>query len=99
MPRTIIIGAGISGLSAAYDLTRAGSDCTILEKQPRLGGVVETRAWEDCLLECGPDSFISTKPEALTLIKELGLGSEVIGSNDHQRVTYILKKGRLVPLP
>ncbi len=99
MQRVIIIGAGISGLSAAYDLTQAGVDCTILEKQPRLGGVIETRAWENCLLECGPDSFISSKPEALTLIKELGLQNQVMGSNDHQRTTYILKKGRLVPLP
>ena len=97
--QVVVIGGGISGLSAAYDLTRAGLDCTILEKQPRLGGVIETRTCEDCLLEGGPDSFISSKPEALALIKELGLESEVIGSNDHQRITYILKKGRLVPLP
>ena len=103
MPRAsgqvVIVGGGISGLSAAYDLKRAGVDCTIFEKQPRLGGVIETRTWEECLLEGGPDSFISSKPEALALIRELGLESEVIGSNDHQRVTYILKKGRLVPLP
>jgi protoporphyrinogen/coproporphyrinogen III oxidase len=99
MQRVVIIGGGISGLSAAHDLTRSGADCIVLEKQPRLGGVIETRTWENCMLECGPDSFISTKPEALQLIKELGLENEVIGSNDHQRVTYILKKGRLIPLP
>ncbi len=103
MPRpsgqVVIVGGGISGLSAAYDLTRAGVDCTIFEKHSRLGGVIETRTWENCLLEGGPDSFISSKPEALGLIRELGLESEVIGSNDHQRITYILKKGRLVPLP
>ena len=51
------------------------------------------------MLECGPDSFLSAKPEALALIKELGLEGEVIGSNDHQRTTYILKHGRLVALP
>lgn len=97
--RVLIVGGGISGLSAAYDLTRAGADCTVFEKRPRLGGVIETLAWEDCLLECGPDSFLSAKPEAAALIKELGLESEMIGSNDHQRTTYILKKGRLVRLP
>lgn len=97
--KVIIVGGGISGLAAAYDLTRAGVECTILEKRPRLGGVIETGRFENCIFDNGPDSFISQKPEALALIKELGLGDEVIGSNDHQRTTYILKNGRLVALP
>ena len=50
--RVLVIGGGISGLSAAYDLTRAGADCTILEKQARVGGVIETRVSEGCTLEC-----------------------------------------------
>jgi len=97
--RVLVIGGGISGLSAAYDLTRAGVDCTILEKQSRLGGVIETRLSEGCTLECGPDSFLSSKPAALALIKEVGLEGDVIGSNDHQRTTYIWKRGALVALP
>lgn len=97
--QVVVIGGGVSGLSAAYDLTRAGVQCTVLEKQPRLGGVIETRCWQNCVLECGPDSFLSAKPDALALIKELGLESEVIGSNDQQRTTYILRRGRLVPMP
>ena len=48
MPRVVIVGGGIAGLSAAYDLKRAGVDCTLFEKRPRLGGVIETHAWEDC---------------------------------------------------
>lgn len=99
MPRVVIVGGGIAGLAAAYDLKRAGGDFTLFEKRPRLGGVIETHAWEDCTFDAGPDSLISAKPEALALIKELGLADEVIGSNDHQRTTYILKKGRLVALP
>lgn len=97
--RVLVIGGGISGLSAAYDLTRAGADCTILEKQSRVGGVIETRVSEGCTLECGPDSFLSAKPAALALIKEVGLEADVIGSNDQQRVTYIWKRGKLVALP
>jgi oxygen-dependent protoporphyrinogen oxidase len=54
---------------------------------------------DGCTLECGPDSFLSAKPAALALIKELGLEGEVIGSNDHQRITYIWKHGALVALP
>ncbi len=94
-----IVGGGISGLSAAYDLARAGIPHTVFEKQPRLGGVIETRTEQDCVLECGPDSFLAAKPDAAGLIKELGLEGELIGSNDHQRTTYILKHGTLVPLP
>src|SRR5712664_675847 len=97
--KVVVIGGGISGLSAAYDLTHAGTDCTILEKQPRAGGVIETRVADGCMLECGPDSFLSAKPAALALIKELGLEGDVIGSNDHRRTTYILKHRKLVALP
>jgi len=97
--QVVIVGGGISGLSAAYDLVRAGIPHTLFEKRGRLGGVIETRTMEGCVLEGGPDSFISQKPEALALIRELGLEDQVIGSNDSTRITYILRRGRLVPLP
>ncbi|MEO8098976.1 MAG: protoporphyrinogen oxidase [Acidobacteriota bacterium] len=97
--QVVIVGGGIAGLSAAYELNKANVPHILIEKRPRLGGVIETRSWEGCILECGPDSFISQKPEALALIKELGMESEVIGSNDAERVTYILRHGRLVRLP
>jgi len=95
----IIIGGGIAGLSAAYDLANAGVAHTLIEKQPRVGGVIQTHQWEDCVMECGPDSFISAKPEAMKLIQELGLGGDVIGSKDEERVTYIQRHGKLVRLP
>ena len=69
MPQAVIVGGGISGLAAAYELRRAGLSYCIVEKQPRLGGVIETRTIDGCVLEGGPDSFISQKPEALALIK------------------------------
>ncbi len=97
--QVVIVGGGISGLSAAYDLACAGVPHTLYEKRARVGGVIETRVNEGCVLECGPDSFISQKPEARALIKELGLDSSVIGSNDRERRTYIWKHGRLVRLP
>jgi len=96
---TVIVGGGIAGLAAAYDLAKAGIEHTLIEKRPRLGGVIETRAWDGCVMECGPDSFLSQKPEAVALINEVGLGDQVIGSNDAQRVTYILRHGQLTRLP
>jgi len=97
--RVVIIGGGISGLSAAYHLAKAGVPSTLVERRPRLGGVIQTECVEGCLVEAGPDSFLSAKPWAMDLIRELGLAGEVIASNDHLRTTYIRKRGRLVPLP
>jgi oxygen-dependent protoporphyrinogen oxidase len=99
MPKVLIIGGGISGLSTAHFLARGGATCTIVESRPRLGGVIQTDSVEGCTLEGGPDSFLSAKPAGLELIRELGLADQVIGSNDHLRITYIRKRGRLVPMP
>lgn len=95
----VIVGGGIAGLSAAYELNKRGISHTLIEKRPRLGGVIETRTLDGCTVEAGPDSFLAAKPEALSLIKELGMENEVIGSNDHIRTTYIVRRGKLVPLP
>jgi oxygen-dependent protoporphyrinogen oxidase len=61
--------------------------------------VIQTERVEGCVIEGGPDSFLSVKPAAAELIRELDLGGDMIGSNDHLRKTYVLKRGRLVALP
>ena len=100
MPKSpVIIGAGISGLSAAYYLAKGGIRSTLLDSRPRVGGVIQTDKVEGCTLEAGPDSFLSAKPAALELIRDLGLSDQVIGSNDHLRVTFVRRHGKLVPLP
>ena len=99
MQSVVIVGGGISGLSTAYYLARAGISSTLVERRPRLGGVIQTNSVEGCVIEAGPDSFLAAKPWALELIRELGLAGEVIGSNDHLRVTYVRKGGHLRPLP
>ncbi len=99
MEQAVIVGGGIAGLSAAYDLAKTGVPYTLIEKSPCLGGIIQTTVRDGYVIEGGPDSFISQKPEALALIRELGLEHEVIGSNDATRITYILRHGKLVRLP
>ncbi len=94
-----IAGGGISGLSTAYYLSQAGVPCTIFEAQPRLGGLLQTERIEGCVVEAGPDSFLASKPWASELIRELGLGDQIIGSNDSRRKTFIWKEGELVRMP
>ena len=102
--RIAIIGGGISGLSAAFALEekrRAGVpvEYVLFESSPRLGGVMVTDRVEGCLVEAGPDSFITEKPWAADLCRKIGLGDQLIGSNDSERKTYILTKGKLVVMP
>ncbi|MCX6605389.1 MAG: protoporphyrinogen oxidase [Acidobacteria bacterium] len=97
--QTAIIGGGITGLAAAWELAKAGQPAVLIEKDSALGGVIRTDHLHGCVIEAGPDSFLAAKPAALELINEMGLADQVIGSNDHLRVTYILKGGRLIPMP
>lgn len=104
MKRIAIVGGGISGLAAAFALEerrRAGDslEYAVYESSPRFGGVLATEQVDGCLLEAGPDSFLTEKPWAADLCRRLGIEDQLIGSNDSDRKTYILVKGRLTPMP
>ena len=104
MKRIAIVGGGISGLAAAFALEerrRAGEalEFVVYESGPRFGGVLFTEQVQGCLIEAGPDSFLTEKPWAADLCRRLGIEDQLIGSNDGDRKTYILVKGRLVPMP
>lgn len=104
MKRIAIIGGGIAGLSAAFYLQKAREggaevEYKLYERAPRLGGVMITDCVDDCLIEAGPDSFISEKPWAAQMCRDLGIGDQLLGSNDEARKTFILVNGRLVQLP
>jgi oxygen-dependent protoporphyrinogen oxidase len=99
-----VIGGGVSGLAAAYTLARARQSGApieelLIEASPWLGGVVRTETVEGFVIEAGPDSFLAEKPQAATMARELGLGDDLMGSNDEARRTYVLHRGRLRPLP
>ena len=104
MKRIAIVGGGISGLAAAFALEerrRAGEslEYVVYESGPRFGGVLVTEQVDGCLVEAGPDSFLTEKPWAADLCRRLGLEDQLIGSNDSDRKTYILVKGKLSPMP
>jgi oxygen-dependent protoporphyrinogen oxidase len=105
MNRIVIIGGGIAGLSAAYYATKniPEAQITLIESSNRWGGKIMTdRVPFDhgqFIIEGGPDTFLATKPYAIALCKALGLGDRLHGTNPHKKNTYVLNKGRLLPLP
>lgn len=92
-----IAGGGITGLACAWYLQQAGAEAVVFDPSP--GGLIGTVRQDGCLLETGPESWIAAKPWAEQLITELGMASEVVGSNDRSRRIYVLRDGRFVPLP
>ncbi len=100
-----IIGGGIAGLSAAYYATRNTQydQITLIESDSRWGGKITTDrvTFDDghFIIEGGPDTFLATKPWGVALCKELGLGERLHGTNPNKKNTYVLNKGRLLPLP
>jgi protoporphyrinogen/coproporphyrinogen III oxidase len=97
--RVAIVGGGIAGLTAAWELRRHGLAVTLLEADTRFGGKLRTERVGDLLIDAGPDSFLSSKPAALQLIDELGLSERVINTRADGGGTYILRAGQLQPLP
>jgi protoporphyrinogen/coproporphyrinogen III oxidase len=103
--RIVIIGGGISGLATAHRLLELARErkqtlqITLVEASRRLGGTLQTLYRDGFLLERGPDSFISEKPEAVSLAKRLGLDSRLIETNQQHRRSFIVRDGRLRPVP
>jgi oxygen-dependent protoporphyrinogen oxidase len=104
LKRIAIIGGGIAGLSAAWTLEKAGRtgqtlEYHLYEAADRLGGVISSETIDGCVVEGGPDSWLTEKPAAAALCRELGLDDQLLPSNDRERKTYILVRNRLIPLP
>lgn len=103
--KAVVLGGGITGLTAAYYLGKAAKekglplDLTVIERMSRLGGKVMTLRKEGFILERGPDSFLARKPAMLSLIKDLGMEGELVATNPKGRKAYILHRGRLHPMP
>lgn len=105
MHRIVIVGGGISGLATAHrldELSRAQRlplAITLLEASERFGGAIHTETRDGFLLEGGPDAFMVERPWALELCRRLGIADELIETQPGCRRSFIVRRGRLVPVP
>lgn len=102
MPRhtdAIILGAGISGLTAGFYLAEQGFRVRILEKSPRVGGSIRSERREGFLIEFGPNTVLDTTPLLGELFQKLGIASERVDASLQAKNRYILRGGKLHALP
>lgn len=96
-----IVGGGITGLATAYYLRRQQPllSIALLEASRYWGGKIITERQEGRIVEWGPDSFLTAKPQALELAEELGLSDQIVSSIEGNSRTLVLRRGRLIPIP
>src|SRR5688572_14502904 len=96
--KAAVIGGGISGLVTAYRLKKLGVDVTLYEADSRVGGIIGTDVRDGFVLEHGPNSLLASRP-LLDLVEDLGLAGEVLMPRADGKTRFIVKDGRLTPLP
>jgi oxygen-dependent protoporphyrinogen oxidase len=96
---TVVVGGGISGLTAAFHLARAGRRVAVLEATERVGGAIETWADGGWRFEMGPNTVLESDPSVSRLLHESGMDGEKITASPSAKRRYLYKGGRLVPLP
>lgn len=108
--KTLVIGGGISGLTAAFrlhsqsllspnDSHSNGAEIQLWERAPRLGGVLQTVSCDGFQIELSADNFITTIPWGLELCNALGLAEEIVPTRAEYRRTYVVRRGKLHLLP
>ena len=106
-PHIIVIGGGITGLSAAWEIRQrdAGFRITVLESGKRWGGKIQTHILPSpsgegaFIADAGPESFVTRKPEAWNLARDLGILDQVYDPGNETRGIYVLDAGRIHPVP
>ena len=101
MTKVVIVGGGMAGLAAAYKLKNDASefDITIVEASSQLGGKVSTERVDGFVIESGADCFLARKPRGIGLCEELGIADQLVGRDPNHAKTFVLRHGRLHPLP
>ncbi len=103
--RVVVIGAGLSGLATAYRIVERARtakrpvEVVVLEAKDRIGGVIWTDRRNGFTLEGGPDSFITNKPWGVDLCRSIDLGGQLIDTDPQHRRSFVVREGRLVPVP
>lgn len=92
-----VVGAGIAGLTAAYDLARAGVEVVVHEADDRIGGKLRSVPFAGTVLDAAPDAFLARRPEAVELCAELGLADELV--SPAATSSYVWSRGELRPVP
>lgn len=97
----VVVGGGIAGLAAAYRLSQADGteQVVVLEAEPRWGGKILTHRVDGFVMEAGAESLMTSRPRALALAAELGLSDRLRPVDGRHRGTYVLRHGRLHPVP
>lgn len=99
----VVIGGGITGLSAAWELQQRGIEFTVLEASESWGGKIVSHTLEKdnskFLVEGGPDTLVTRKPEAWTLANELGMLDQITDPGSETKGIYVLDDGSLHPIP
>lgn len=95
----IVVGAGISGLATAYLLAKRGVDVLVLESNDYFGGKVRSQRMDGFLVEAGPNAALETTPLLTELVREVGLEEKKIYADERAKNRFIVRGGRLIPLP
>ncbi len=100
MKRIAVIGGGISGLAAAWQLSRDPNvETTLFEASDRCGGVLETIYDQGYLIERSADNFATLIPDALEFCRETGFEPQLIRPQEKDRRAFVLNRGRILPIP
>ena len=99
MKSVAIIGAGITGLTAAFYLKRQGVPVTVFEASGRVGGVIQSVRKDGFLAEFGPNTILETSPKIKQLIIDAGLQSRKLATDPKAEARYVVRYGRPIEMP
>jgi oxygen-dependent protoporphyrinogen oxidase len=99
MKPVAIIGAGITGLTAAFYLKRAGVPVVVYEASERAGGVIQSVRRDGFLAECGPNTILETSPKIGQLVRDAGLQARRLDPDPKAEARYVVRYRRPVEMP